>query len=151
MEKPGIILSGCLDRRAPIPDPVWRFAFMPRWIVFDQDTASKLRSHLPQASVFEAPGRAALEYALNNPRSVVTVLPPAVGNGAMVAVFRPERTLSRPARTSYGGPGGSGTAAAPVKSSRVRASGFLGLNDAPVLEEDEEQEEKRRWWEFWRE
>jgi hypothetical protein len=125
---------------------------MPRWIVFDQDTASELRSRLPQASVFEAPGRAALEYALNSPRSVVAVLPPSLGNVSAVAVFRPGRTLSRPATTSYGGLGGSGTAAAPVKSSRVRASGFLGLNDAPVLEEDEEEEdEKRRWWQFWRE
>jgi hypothetical protein len=36
-----------------------------------------------------------------------------------------------------------------VKISAVRATGFLGLNDAPVLEE--EVDEKRRWWEFWKE
>jgi hypothetical protein len=100
--------------------------------------------------VFEAPGRAALEYALDSPRSVVTVLPPAIGNGSTVAVFRPGRTLSGPAATAHGGSGGSGTEiAAPVKSSRVRAGGFLGLNDESVLEE--EVDEKRRWWEFWKE
>lgn len=107
---------------------------MPRWIVFDQDTASELRSRLPQASVFEAPGRAALEYALDGPRSVVTVLAPAVGSVSAVAVFRPGRTL----------------AALSAKPSRVRASGFLGLNDSPVPEEEEE-DEKHRWWQFWKE
>jgi hypothetical protein len=107
---------------------------MPRWIVFDQDTASKLRSRLPQASVFEAPGRAALEYALDSPKSVVTVFPAMPGSISAVAVFRPERMKPAP----------------PAKSFSVRATGFLGLNDAPVLEEEEE-EEKRRWWEFWKE
>jgi hypothetical protein len=109
---------------------------MPRWIVFDQDTASKLRSRLPQASVFEAPGRAALEYALGSPKSVVTVLPAMLGTGSIsaVAVFRPGRPKPAP----------------PGKSFSVRATGFLGLNDAPVLEEEEE-DEKRRWWEFWKE
>jgi hypothetical protein len=106
---------------------------MPRWIVFDQDTASKLRSRLPQASVFEAPGRAALEYALDSPKSVVTVLPATPGNIAAVAVFRPERT----------------PAASPEKPSRVRATGFLGLNDESVFEE-EQVPEKGKWWQrFW--
>ena len=104
---------------------------MPRWIVFDQVTASELRSRLPQAAVFEAPGRAALEYALDNPRSVVTVLPPAPGNRSAIAVFRPGRT-----QTSQ-----------PAKASPVRATGFLGLNDASVLEE--EAPEKKKWWQFW--
>jgi hypothetical protein len=107
---------------------------MPRWIVFDQATASELRSRLPQASVFEAPGRAALEYALDNSRSVVAVLPPSLGNGLAVAVFRPDRIPP----------------AQPAKISSVRATGFLGLNDAAVLEE-EEADEKRRWWEWWKE
>jgi hypothetical protein len=101
---------------------------MPRWIVFDQDTASELRSRLPQASVFEAPGRAALEYALNSSRSVVAVLPTSLGNGSAVAVFRPGRTL----------------AAQPAKPARIRAAGFLGLNDEVVV--DEEAPAKKSWW-----
>jgi hypothetical protein len=108
---------------------------MPRWIVFDQDTASQLRSRLPQASVFEAPGRAALEYAIDSPRSVVTVLPSVPGTGSAVAVFRPGRTPT----------------AQPAKASRLRATGFLGLTDESVLQEEEEEDEKRRWWEFWKE
>lgn len=106
---------------------------MSRWIVFDQHTASELRSRLPHAAVFEAPGRAVLEYALDNPRSMVTVLPAAPGNCSTIAVFRPHRTLAAPA----------------VKASPVRATGILGLNDESVLEE--EVDEKRRWWQFWKE
>ncbi len=102
---------------------------MPRWIVFDQLTASALRSRLPQATVFEAPGRAALEYALDNPRSVVAVLPPAT-----VAVFRPASIQTAPP---------------PTKAFPVRATGILGLSD--VLAPEEEVVEKRRWWQFWRE
>jgi hypothetical protein len=119
---------------------------MPRWIVFDQDTASELRSRLPQASVFEAPGRAALEYALNSPRSVVAVLPPSLGNGSAVAVFRPGRAGSRPATTTpRRDEGGIRTESAPpVKPSRVRAGGFLGLNDEVVVEE--ETPHKKNWW-----
>ncbi len=103
---------------------------MPRWIVFDQLTASTLRSRLPQATVFEAPGRAALEYALDNPRRVVAVLPPAT-----VAVFRPSSIQTAPP---------------PTKAFPVRTTGILGLSDAPAPEE-EEVAEKRRWWQFWRE
>jgi hypothetical protein len=105
---------------------------MSRWIVFDQVTASELRSRLPHESVFEAPGRAALEYALDNPRSMVTVLP-ASGNYSTIAVFRPGRTLTTQ----------------PANTLPVRATGILGLNDQSVLEET--REEPRRWWQFWKE
>jgi hypothetical protein len=107
---------------------------MARWIVFDQVTASHLRSRLPQEAVFEAPGRAALEYALANPKTVVTVLPLALNNASAIAVFRPVR----PPMTEQ------------AKSSAVRATGFLGLNDEPVL--TEEMPAKRKWWQkLWKE
>ena len=106
---------------------------MARWIVFDEVTASELRSRLPQEAVFEAPGRAALEYALANPKSLVTVLPLAVKNASVIAVFRPQRTPTPP----------------PVKAFPVRATGFLGLSDEFAPEK--EVPEKRRWWQFWRE
>lgn len=102
---------------------------MARWIVFDQVTASDLRSRLPQEAVFEAPGRAALEYALANPKTVVTVLPLALNNASAIAVFRP----GRPPMTEQ------------AKSSAVRATGFLGLNDESLFEE-EEVPWKKKWW-----
>jgi hypothetical protein len=101
---------------------------MARWIVFDQVTASELRSRLPQEAVFEAPGRAALEYALANPKSLVTVWPLAVKNASAIAVFRPRRPQST----------------APPASSAIRATGFLGLSDEPVLTEEVPAEKK--WW-----
>jgi hypothetical protein len=108
---------------------------MARWIVFDQVTASELRSRLPQEAVYEAPGRAALEYALANPKSLVTVLPLAVKNASAIAIFRPRR----PEIT------------APMASSAVRATGFLGLSDEPMLTETEEVAAKMKWWQrLWR-
>jgi len=107
---------------------------VPRWIVFDQVTASALRSRLPQAAVFEAPGRAAVEYALDTPKTLVALLPPAPGEIPLIAVFRPNRPQPAPQ----------------ARTVPVRATGFLGLNDAPVLDEDEGEAErvpeKRRWW-----
>jgi len=108
---------------------------LPRWIVFDQATATTLRSRLPQAAVFEAPGRAALEYALDTPKSLVTLLTRQPGEQPIIAVFRPQR--SQPV--------------VPAKPLPVRATGFLGLNDAPVLDEEEEVPGKRRWWQRWKE
>ena len=103
---------------------------MPRWIVFYQVTSSALRSRLPQATVFEAPGRGALEYALENLRNVITVLPPGT-----IAVFRPGSIQPAPPTT---------------KASPVRATGILGLSDAPAPEEENAIAEKRKWWQFWR-
>jgi hypothetical protein len=102
---------------------------MARWIVFDQVTASELRSRLPQEAVFEAPGRAALEYALANPKTLVTVLPLAVKSASAIVVFRPDRAQ---------------TGVPPPTSFAVRATGFLGLSDEPVLME--EIPAKTKWW-----
>lgn len=106
---------------------------MPRWIVFDEATAVELRSRVPQVAVFEAPGRAALEYALENPRSLVTVLPPAIGDRSTIAVFRPGRRQATPL----------------TNAASVRAAGILGLNDEWVPEE-EEQIPAKKWWRFWK-
>jgi hypothetical protein len=103
--------------------------------VFDQATAATLRFRLPHAAIFEAPGRAALEYALDTPKSLVTLVSRQPGEQCIIAIFRPHRTQMVP----------------PTKTPQVRATGFLGLNDAPVLEEEEEVPEKRRWWQRWKE
>jgi hypothetical protein len=113
---------------------------MARWIVFDEVTASELRSQLPRESVFEAPGRTAVEYALTTPRTVVAVLEP-VGDEARIAVFRPSRRYALAPQQ----------ASTPVGvSTPVRASGFLGLSDHLVEPEEEEVAAEKRWWQFWR-
>lgn len=104
---------------------------MARWITFDPHTAAELRNCLPGASIFEAPGRSALEYALNSSGPVVAVLPLNVGQVCALTVFRP-----RPAQARRESP------------RALRASGFLGLNDE-VFFEDEESAPKNWWQRLW--
>jgi hypothetical protein len=100
---------------------------MTRWITFDRETAAAMRSHLPDHPVFEAPGRSALEYALSSSGSVVALVPSALESSCGIAVFRPARTLHIP------------------RNQRVlRPSGFLGLQDEAVF--DEEAAPPRNWW-----
>jgi hypothetical protein len=119
---------------------------MTRWIAFDRNTVAELRSQLPNDSVFEAPGRSALDYALTTKRTVVAVLG-ANGNEATIAIFRPggnEAAEPPPAAMRIDD-------SAPVHDAMpVRASGFLGLSDDFVGADEDESAENRRWWQFWR-
>ena len=116
---------------------------MPRWITFDQQTYSAVSSRLPHEAVFEIPGRTALEYALTNNQPVVAVLPSASGDGVSIATFRRPAmpAVSMSARPAVSAP-------ASRSAANSRPSGFLGLNDEPVYEE-EPQEKKSRWKRFW--
>jgi hypothetical protein len=116
---------------------------MARWIAFDQATVTKLRSQLPQDSVFEAPGRSALEYALNATHPVVVLLEPS-GEETTIAVFRATRSEEAVHPSVE-------EATSPVPEEKpVRASGFLGLSDDFIGADEEENAEKTRWWQFWR-
>jgi hypothetical protein len=119
---------------------------MARWIAFDRNTVAGLRSQLPNDSVFEAPGRTALDYALNTTRPVVAVVEVA-GNQATIAIFRPGlNQAAEPPEVET-----------PIQDSApahdampVRASGFLGLSDDFSGTDEEESADKTRWWQFWR-
>lgn len=117
---------------------------MARWIAFDQDTAAELRSQLPQNSVFEAPGREALEYSLNTTRPVIALLGPAGGDEVTIAIFRASRfeTPVEPMEAA------AGIETPPVREpSHARASGFLGLSDDFVeADEEENSTKKKSWW-----
>jgi hypothetical protein len=107
-----------------------------RWITFDQETYSALRSVRPRENVFEFPARTALQYALESENTVVAVLPAGPSDAALVT-FRKQR------------------AALPdhaVRESGItRGGGILGLRDEPsFLQQEEETQEKRNWWRrFW--
>jgi hypothetical protein len=123
---------------------------MARWIAFDRNTVAELRSQLPNDSVFEAPGRTALDYALNTTRPVVAVLE-AAGNQATIAIFRPVSDEARDEAVE------TPQVEAPIQDSTpirdatpVRASGFLGLSDDFSGADEEESGDKTRWWQFWR-
>ncbi|HMC32384.1 MAG TPA: hypothetical protein VKL99_16230, partial [Candidatus Angelobacter sp.] len=89
---------------------------MTRWIAFDQQTSSLLRSNLAQGNRIETFGRGPLDYALAKPGAVVTLLPSG-GSDIGIAIFRRPRLAkaeSKPAANKF----------APV-SAATRAGGFL--------------------------
>lgn len=104
-----------------------------RWITFDEETYSALRSMNPREKVFEFPARSPVQYALESDNPVVAVL--ATGaNDAAIVTFRKRILLPEP--------GGD-------KNAPTRAGGILGLRDEPAFQEEETQE-KRNWWRrFW--
>ena len=124
---------------------------MPRWIAFDQQTSSLLRTRLAkqaQENRIETFGRGALDYALAKPGTVVTLLP-SPGGEIGLAIFRrprPARIEPRPARRELA-PGSAITRA----SAGTRAGGFLGLSDQPIFDDEPQIEPKKGWWrrKFW--
>src|SRR5690242_1686127 len=111
---------------------------MPQWTALDEETSSALRSRLPEESVVEQPSSSALDYALNRNQTVVAVLPCRGFGQAGLAVIRWNSIPVIPPPAP---------APAPTLSGKTRASGFLGLSDEPVFEEEDE---KKSWWKkFW--
>lgn len=108
---------------------------MARWITFDAATAHALRQRAPLESVFEAPGRNALEYALSCSSNVVAALNVGFENHCALAVFR-----HAPAMKTF-----NPQEAVPPQSHAIRATGILGLADETVFEEDEEKPRRKNW------
>jgi hypothetical protein len=123
---------------------------MARWIAFDQETTSLLRSTLVQGTRIDTLRRGPVDYALARPSAVIAVLP-ASGSGELgIAVFRPSRHVAvtppqAPIRQSALPPRAS------QHSKATRAGGFLGLSDEAVFEEDIRKENKGWWKKFWEE
>jgi len=114
---------------------------MARWIAFDQQTSTLLRSKVAQGNRIETFGRGALEYALAKPGAVVTLLPSG-GDDIGVAIFRRPRLAKAKVQPAM--------AKVAPSSRTTRASGFLGLGDEPVFEEEQPIQEKKGWWKrFW--
>ena len=120
---------------------------MARWIAFDQQTSSLLRSILAQGTRIDTLLRGPVDYALAKPNAVVAVLPASGGGDLGIAVFRPSRHVAapQPARQNALPPRAS------RRSETTRAGGFLGLSDEAVFEEDVEREKKGWWKRFWEE
>lgn len=125
---------------------------MTRWIAFDQDTVADLRSQLPHDSVFEAPGRSVIEYALTATRPVVALFRRAGGDEVTIAVFRAtwSDTVLLPKVTEPALPAEVEEQMEVQEQMPVRASGFLGLSDSLIGADEEENSENRRWWQFWK-
>lgn len=131
---------------------------MPRYLTFDQKTASRLREQVPGQQVFEHGAPDAVEYAMGSEKTLVTVMPAGEAREAAIAVFRRPK-VSRPAQQNQpaSNPGPVvelrkpvASVQAPKKNVAVRAGGFLGLHDEPVFEEELQPAKKQSWWrKFW--
>lgn len=129
---------------------------MARWIAFDQETTSLLRSNLAQGTKIDMLRRGPVDYALAKPGAVVAVLPAQGNNDLGIAVFRPVRPVvaqppvqAQPPRAAVTPPSKN---FATRNFAATRAGGFLGLTDEPAFEEEEEPQEKTGWWRrFWEE
>lgn len=123
---------------------------MPRYLTFDQKTASTLRRQIPEERVFEHGASGAVEYALGTDRTLVTVMPTQAGREAAVAVFRWPKQTQKPVPVTAKKPVAS--AHAPSQpGAMTRAGGFLGLGDEAVFQDDEPAAPKKQsWWrKFW--
>ena len=131
---------------------------MPRFLTFDEKTASRLREQVPKQQVFEHGAAGAVDYALGSEKTLVTVMPTGAAREAAIAVFR-HPNASRPAQPEHAVP-----KPAPVvemrkppasvhpstRNAAVRAGGFLGLHDESVFEEEPQPARKQSWWrKFW--
>jgi hypothetical protein len=123
---------------------------MPRYLTFDDKTASALRTQVPEQQVFEHGAEDAVDYALHSDRSIVAVMPSGAAREAAVAVFRKRRqvaatpTAASNPKVQERKPVASATVT-PMQS--VRAGGFLGLRDEAVFEDDRPvMPRKQSWW-----
>lgn len=121
---------------------------MARWIAFDQDTTSILRSTLQQGTRIDTLHRGPVDYALARPSAVIAVLPAGGGDSLGIATFR--RVRAAVAQRAATEQVRSFVPAQPAAHrASTRAGGFLGLSDEPVFD-DEAPEENKGWWQkFW--
>jgi hypothetical protein len=121
---------------------------MARWIAFDQNTTSILRSMLGQGTRIDTLLRGPVDYALARPSAVIAVLPAGGGEGLGIATFRRARAAAAQ-RAATEQSRSIPPAQLAAHRAPTRAGGFLGLSDEPVFD-DEAPPEKKGWWrKFW--
>lgn len=127
---------------------------MPRFLTFDEKTASRLRGQVPEQQVFEHGAKSAVDYALGSEKTMVTVMPTGAAREAAIAVFRRPWVAAKPVpQPEQRAPEMRKPAASvpvPIRDSAVRAGGFLGLRDEMIFEEEPVVKKKQSWWRhFW--
>jgi hypothetical protein len=117
---------------------------MPQWTTFDEETYSALHSRLPEDPVVEHSESSALDYALSCRQTLVAVLPCRGFGQSGLAVLRWNAVPAIPSVHPELTP-------VPTPAGRTRTSGFLGLSDEPIFEDEEDQKKKSWWKRFWEE
>ena len=121
---------------------------MARWIAFDQETTSFLRSTLAQGTRIDTLLRGPIDYALARPSAVVAVLPASGSSALGIAVFR--RARAAMAQRTAAAQMQRGPVSQPAAHrANTRAGGFLGLSDEETFEDETPQEKKSWWRKFW--
>ena len=121
---------------------------MPRYLTFDEKTASALRTQVPEQQVFEHGAEDAVDYALHSDRNIVAVMPTGAAREAAVAVFRKRQMAKATPSSQPKVQERKPVASAKVTSMQsVRAGGFLGLRDEAFFEEQQPVTPKKQsWW-----
>jgi len=115
---------------------------MVRWIAFDENTAASIAEKTGDQAGIVKSDEDALELALRSSQASVVVVPartPAV-EPEQVLILKMERK-SRPEKAAPRAAKQAGRESEPVG---YVATGFLGLNDEPVYEE--EPPRPKKWW-----
>lgn len=134
---------------------------MPRFLSFDEKTATRLRQQLPEQQVFEHKATDAVDYALGSEKDLVTVMPTGAARQAAIAVFRHRKAAKTAAAVSKSTPAvqkRKPVASAPIERPELagsaggfRAGGVLGLRDEVVFDDAPPVKRgKQSWWrKFW--
>ncbi len=104
---------------------------MSRWVAFDDKTAAAVAAAAHVEPVL-SPATDYLDEVLSVEGECVLVMPAVVAGKALVAQFRHPEPAPTPTPREEPGV-------------HYEATGFLGLMDTPVYE-DEPRREKRKWW-----
>ncbi len=117
---------------------------MARWIAFDDETAEAVIGRFKRGAAEIREGEQPLEAALRCGRPSVLILPAKTAGRVLLVSIEPKTnassTTKAPSTTTS-----KTHAQAPV---RYQATGFLGLTDEPVFEEEPETPAKKKkgWW-----
>jgi hypothetical protein len=122
---------------------------MARWIAFDQETTSFLRSTLAQGTRIDTLLRGPVDYALARPSAVVAVLPASGSSSLGIAVFRRARAAMAQRSAATQVQRSPIPPQAANNKTNTRAGGFLGLSDEQMFEDESPQEKKSWWRKFW--
>jgi hypothetical protein len=117
---------------------------MVRWIAFDDETAEAVIGRFKRGAAEIREGEQPLGAALRYGRPSVLILP-AKATGRVLLVSIEPKTNASSTTKAHSTTTSKTHAPAPV---RYQATGFLGLTDEPVFEEEEPETppKKKSWW-----
>ncbi len=116
---------------------------MVRWIAFDDETAEAVIGRFKRGAAEIREGEQPLEAALRYGRPSVLILPAKTAGRVLLVSLEPKTNVS----SSTKAPSTTTSKTQSQAPVRYQATGFLGLTDEPVFEEEPEPPPKKKsWW-----